>query len=202
MNIALVKERLEGHTPGILGSKGIYSVLIPVAEIDGSLYLFFETRSKGVVQGGEVCFPGGGVEEGETILEAALRETEEEVGISREDIEIVTQFDTVAGAGNRTIHSFIGIVKPEAVKNAVPEKGEVDEFFSIPVSFLMENEPFTCDYPVVPQIPKDFPYEKIGQKGGYNWRVSNARVISWEYEGHYLWGLTAALTKAFLEHLK
>ena len=59
------------------------AVFMPLVEADGKLSLLFEVRSKLIGQAGEVCFPGGRIEEGESPLDAAVRETMEELELGR-----------------------------------------------------------------------------------------------------------------------
>ena len=74
-----LKNRLDGRESGILEMKRHSSVLIPFVERDGRLCLLFEQRSAGISQPGEVCFPGGRMEEGETPEQTALREILSEI---------------------------------------------------------------------------------------------------------------------------
>ena len=73
-----------------------FSVLVPVVKCSDGLYLLYENRARHMKrQPGEICFPGGELEPGETTETCALRETREEIGISEEQIKIVCQLDTI-----------------------------------------------------------------------------------------------------------
>ena len=72
--------------PGMIGEEKFrqYAVLVPLINISGVTYLIFEKRSNKLKrQPGEICFPGGKLEENETMQECAVRETEEELLIFR-----------------------------------------------------------------------------------------------------------------------
>ena len=92
-----IRKKLKNHTP--IGEHWArhFAVILPVVDFGSDSggkgpEILYEVRAKDLDrQPGEVCFPGGQIEEGETPLEAALRETEEELGICRDDIEIVTE---------------------------------------------------------------------------------------------------------------
>ena len=70
-----------------------YAVLVPMVETGQGTGLLLEVRTEYVKQPGEICFPGGKIEEDETPVTAALRETCEELGISAGDVEIVKELD-------------------------------------------------------------------------------------------------------------
>ena len=70
-----------------------FAVLALLTEIGGELHFILTKRAAGVNQPGDVCFPGGHREQGETLVETALRETEEEIGISQKDIRLLGKSD-------------------------------------------------------------------------------------------------------------
>ena len=85
-------EKIRSNTAGrtyeeIRPVKRKNAVLIPLVEKEGEWSILFEVRQTGIRQGGEICFPGGRIEEHETVEEAAVRETSEELLISPEKIE-------------------------------------------------------------------------------------------------------------------
>ena len=73
--------------PGILGKDAFFNsaVLIPFVTINNELSLLFEKRAANIRQGGEICFPGGEFDasEDDSFEQTAIRETEEETGITR-----------------------------------------------------------------------------------------------------------------------
>ena len=103
-------EKIRSNTAGrtyeeIRPVKRKNAVLIPLVEKEGEWSILFEVRQTGIRQGGEICFPGGRIEEHETVEEAAVRETSEELLISPEKIEVIAPMHTMAGPGGAQISS-------------------------------------------------------------------------------------------------
>jgi 8-oxo-dGTP pyrophosphatase MutT (NUDIX family) len=88
--------------------------------------------------GGQISFPGGKLEENETIMEAAIRETEEEIGISKESINLLGQLTQVyIPPSNFLITPFIGFL--DAEPNYFPDAREVERIIDIPISELLDE---------------------------------------------------------------
>ncbi|MBR0598994.1 NUDIX hydrolase [Sinanaerobacter chloroacetimidivorans] len=189
------EEKFKGRTPKTLGVYRYYSVLVPLVEKNGELYLLYEVRSDSLKkQPGEVCFPGGKVEPDESPEECAIRETSEELNISPQEIQIIAQLDYMHTYSNFTMYSYLGMINYEVVKNMCVNQDEVKEVFLVPVSFLAENEPEIYNFDVIPDVGEDFPYDKINSKTGYNWRKGKSVVPIYEYRGRAIWGLTGRIT--------
>ena len=193
----------QDHEPGAIGRYRYFSVLVPFVMAEGELCLMYEVRAKDMERDpGEICFPGGHVEKGEDPLETALRETEEEVGISREHVEIIGQGDTLYGYANYSLFSYIGIVDYEAYKNAVIEESEVDEVFLLPVSHILATEGRHFDENVRAEVAENFPFEEGGIDENYSWRVGTWTIPVYDVDGRPLWGLTARITEHVLAQLQ
>ncbi len=111
-------ERLTGKLPEHPGIMRKYdylnsAVLIPLVMINGEFNFLFEKRAAHIRQGGEVCFPGGEVDPDidSSFRETAVRETVEELGISKEKIKIIGSLDTLIGPIGVTVDSLIGILE-------------------------------------------------------------------------------------------
>ena len=198
MNIKRIEEFMKNRTPGDIGKRKNCSVLIPLVEIDGELHVLYEQRSSKLkTQPGDVCFPGGVMEQGETPLACAVRETEEEIGIPADRIRIIGQFDSIYEVRNITMHTIIGVIEEEDLQLLNLNPDEVAKVFTVPFKFFEEVEPYIYEYDVVQKVD-DFPYEKVGVNPDYKWRVGRATVPIWHYgEGEdrqLLWGLTALIT--------
>lgn len=196
------RRRFSGRKPGIQGAQGAFSVLVPLVEKDGQAHILYELRSAEIDrQPSEVCFPGGEIEEGETPRQAALRETREEIGIEEKEISVISQLDIMHPPTDIVIYPFLGEIGEEALSHLSINRAEVAECFLVPVSFL-EREPFTYHYTVPHGVGEDFPFEKVGlSRRDYKWRPVKHEIISWEFEGKFIWGLTALITRWTLEIL-
>ena len=202
ITIEEIRNKFQNRRPGIQNAKGYFSVLVPLVEKNGELYILYELRSKDIdTQPGEVCFPGGKIEPGETAVQAALRETWEEIGISSQQINVIAQLDTYHPPSDIVIYPFLAEFTASCLNQLKLNEMEVEECFLVPLSFLVQA-PYVYRYSMKPNLGEDFQYEKIGRKeNSYNWRPMEHQVISWEYEGKYIWGLTALITKWTIEIL-
>lgn len=174
------------------------SVLIPIIEKNNSLHILFQKRSHLLnVQPGEISFPGGGFEISDSSFkETALRETFEEIGIPKEDIDIISQLDIMTQA-NIIIIPFLGKIK--TLDKLKLNKYEVEEIFTIPIDFFIENEPksFKCDLKMC--FPQNFPFEKIPNGKNYSFSPLKRFIYFYEYENHVIWGITAQILKNFID---
>ena len=128
------------RAPGIISEHGHFSVLVPFVEKDGELNLLFEVRASGLKrQPGDICFPGGKVENGETAEECAARETVEELGVKRGGIKIVNRFDDVYTHDKFIMHSFIGEIGYCDLLKAEINHREVESVFFVPFSDFLEK---------------------------------------------------------------
>lgn len=198
-----IRDIYKNYKPAPIGKHSFFSVLVPLVEKDGALYIMYEVRSKELDSDpGEICFPGGHVEAGETYLETALRETYEETGISSDKVEVLGEGNTLYGYANYTLYSFIGVISYEDYINADIEKNEVDELFLMPLSSLDFSKAGHFRGRVHPEITDEFPYREMGLEEDYNWRIGEWVIPVLFAENRVLWGMTARITENILELLK
>lgn len=194
------EDTFRNREPKSLGSYQYYSVLVPLVEKDGELHVLYEVRAENLRrQPGEVCFPGGRIENDESAEECAVRETSEELNIRPEDIKIIAQMDFLHTYSNFTLYSLLGVINYNVVKDITVNPDEVKEIFLVPVSFLAENDPEIYCFDVLPNIGPDFPYEKINLPNGYNWRKGRSTVPIYRYGDRVIWGLTARITNHLMD---
>ena len=210
MDINDIRKIYGTRAPGVIGEHRYYSVLVPFCMVREDLSLLYEVRSRSVSQPGEVCFPGGHVEEGETPRDCAVRETCEELGVTPEAIKIIGEGDTLYGNGNFTLYTFIGELCPDKTeagsssKNDFismlnPDPEEVAEVFTIPVNTLMENKPSHYGEKMNAVVEPDFPYEKVGISRDYPWKTPANDIPVYDIEGKIIWGLTGRITEKVID---
>lgn len=198
-----IEEKFKNYKPYINGYKNMKraSVLIPLVKKDNSYFILFQLRSKTMKhQPGEICFPGGKIEDNELPLEACLRETYEEIGIKEDDINIISPLDVYVSHANLIIHPFLGLIKD--MNNLNINKSEVDHVFLVPLKYLLDYDVtcYTNDVKIIPS--DDFPYHKIPHKENYKFAKGDYPVWFYEYKNYVIWGITARILENFLEFIK
>jgi len=158
------------------------AVLVPIIERPSGLQVLLTVRAAHLAHHpGQISFPGGRVESADTgIVDAALRETEEEVGIGREFISVVGHLpDHLVMTGFR-ISPVVGLVRPQFSLRLDPT--EVDEAFEVPLSFVLDprnHVPRRRDFGRFSFMTFDIPYE-----------------------GRRIWGATAAMLLSLYDQLQ
>src|SRR5512133_656676 len=154
------------------------AVLIPLVWHDGEWHLLFTRRTDRVQSHkGQVSFPGGACDEGETTPEqTALRETEEEIGVRREDVTVLGRLSKLITITSYRVTPVVGVIPfPYAFKVAGVEVARV---FTIPLLWLSDRNNY---------------WE-------FFLRDSDRSLITYHpYDGELLWGATARMTVTFLK---
>ena len=198
-----LRRRYADHVPGLLGARHSYAVLCPLVERPDGLHLLFEVRSAALHrQPGEVCFPGGRMEAGETPEQCALRETEEELAIPRQEVEVLGRPYFICNQAGFLMQPVLGLVSAAGFAAVAPSPAEVGEAFTVPLAFFRETAPEQYVYALQPDVPGDFPYETVGIPADYRWARGRVEVPIWYWQGHAVWGMTARLTQDIVRHLE
>nr|WP_312983773.1 CoA pyrophosphatase [Clostridioides sp.] len=197
-----LKSMFKDYKPYINGADEMKraSVLIPIVKKDDEHYILFELRSGNLNhQPGEISFPGGKIEPDETPYDAAIRETCEELGTTKNNIEIISEMDLLITSFNYIIHPFLGYLKD--VDNFNINKDEVDHTFLVPVKFLLENPPkeYTNEVEIIPS--DNMPYIDLPNQKDYKFQKGKSSILFYKYNNYIIWGMTAKILQNFLKFL-
>ena len=194
--LKLINDGITAHTPGLLDGRQSYAVLVPLVERSDGLHVLYEVRALTLRrQPGEVCFPGGHMEDGETPEQCALRETLEELGIPEEKIRVLGRLDFVAHRANFIMYPILAVISGETADHMAPNPAEVGETFEVPLSHLLETDPIEYDYELIPSPARNFPYELLNIPRDYKWQRGRENVPVYPWQGHAIWGLTGRITR-------
>ncbi len=172
-----------------------YAILIPRVETGSGDALLLEVRSQLVKQPGEVCFPGGRAEPGESVIDAAIRETCEELGIRPEDIKVISELEPLTMGDGREVYPVSARLHIEDIESLALSEDEVAEVFLLPVKWLEEHPPVHYDLAATPD--EELPEKLLGYLSHYGEYRKTGKTDYYEYDGHGIWGLTARIIKAF-----
>ena len=165
--------------PNEAGGEGRASaVLAPLYEHDGTVHVILTRRAQHLrAHQGEISFPGGGHEVGETSAAAALREAYEEIGLDPTDVEVVGELDHLTTArGEAYIVPHVGLLagRPELEPNA----DEVEMILHVPLDELL--------------------LEEVYREERWDLGSHHRSIFFFELVGDTVWGATAAMLRQLL----
>jgi 8-oxo-dGTP pyrophosphatase MutT (NUDIX family) len=141
------------------------AVLVPIHYSgEGDCKVILVRRSENGLHGGELAFPGGKrISSDRTLLDTALREVREEIGLKREFVDIVEELPAVETitTGFR-IFPFLGRVVP--MQRWIPDENEIAEILEVPVTLLVDPGVHGDEIKLLPnfQGPQRIPFFRIG----------------------------------------
>ena len=155
------------------------AVLVPLFKKGEDCHLLFTKRSDQVkYHKGEISFPGGVVDEEDLeLINTALREAHEEIGLRESDIQIIGVLDDIVTITEFIVTPIVGLF-PYPYPFKVSEK-EIAELVEVPLSYLLDDNSFS---------------EREIFRGG-----QNEIVYAYQYGKHTIWGATARILKQFLD---
>jgi 8-oxo-dGTP pyrophosphatase MutT (NUDIX family) len=176
------------------------SVVIPIVEKTGETYILFEMRALGLKsQPGDICFPGGKVDQGEGHREAAARELKEELGLEDKDFNIVGEMDYFISPYGNIMYPFVAELYKEPKDF---NKDEVDHVLYVPMEFFLNNEPECYTMKVAPHLDENFPFHMIRGGREYKFTTEKLNQYFYKYKDYIIWGFTALIMKVFVDILK
>jgi len=142
------------------------AVLLPVyRDKSGELFLVLVRRTEGDIHGGQIAFPGGKMsDEDKSLLDTALRETKEEIGLGRSDIQILEQLPNVFTQTSRfDIAPFLAKIKrPENWRRS---EREISEIIELRASDLLKPDSHGEEVKNFPNWPgpRTVPFYRVGK---------------------------------------
>lgn len=156
------------------------AVLIPVVENGDDARVIFTQRTSSLRKhSGQIAFPGGKLDAGETPEHAALREAEEEIGLARHFVDVIGHLPSIPVLSGFCITPVLATVRTGFELSPNPD--EVESVFDVPLSFLMTPENHFQDSALFRNRQRNYyvmPYQ--------DWRI---------------WGITAGIVRSVYERL-
>jgi len=156
-------------------------VLIPVVDRPDGLTVLFTRRTDHLhAHAGQISFPGGGAEEGDaTIVDTALRETREEIGLEPRHVEVIGSLHEYRTVSGYRVTPVVALVHPPFA--LAPDDFEVAEIFEVPLAHLLDA--------------RNHRRERLIREGGAR------EYYSVPYRHYYIWGATAGMLMNLHAHL-
>lgn len=157
-------------------------VLVPVQINDGEPFVILTKRASHLKHHpGQIAFPGGKQDEDdEDVIAAALREAWEEIGLPKQNVDVVGLLPSHETVTSFMVTPVLGIVeKPFAIK---PERGEVDEVFRVPLRHVAKRENFLIQ--------------------SRRWRGRQRHYFTVPFGPYYIWGATARILRGLAERME
>ena len=175
MREALVRLPLKRVTGGYQREA---AVLMLVFARGGDFHFLLTRRTEEVsTHKGQISFPGGMRQNGETLQQTALRETYEEIGIEENRIEILGRFHDYLSITGHLVVPFVGYIDGDFA--TTPQNREVAEVLEVPFRIFLD--------------PARLRTERMFRSG----RIQE--VYFYRYQPHEIWGLTALILKDFFD---
>ena len=145
---------------------------------DGPSVLLTKRSSKLKHHPGQIAFPGGKVDPDDLgPVQAALREAHEEVGLPPENVRVIGTMPTHETVTLFTVTPVLALIETDFTP--VPEVGEVDEVFTVPLSHVTNPDRFSVE--------------------GRHWRGTRRHYFTVPYGPYYIWGATARILRGLAD---
>ncbi|MCA8969020.1 MAG: CoA pyrophosphatase [Planctomycetes bacterium] len=159
------------------------AVLAPIVERDGIVHVVYTLRRADLTHhAGEVSFPGGRRDEGELPVACALREFEEETGLSAKTIEVVGALSPRTSIARYRVQPLVGFLVSE--EPYLPQEAEVDRVIEVPLPVLLDEDAWE--------------ELEVERSDGRRFTMPSLRLD----DDALLWGLTARFTLDLIARLR
>ena len=156
------------------------AVLVPIVKRPTGPTVLLTQRHSGLAKhAGQIAFPGGRMDQGETAVDAALREAEEETGLARSFVSPLGYLDGFLTVTQYLVTPVVALV--EEGFTLTPQPSEVDDIFEVPLAFLMNAA--------------------NRQTQSREWKGLTRHFFVYPYGERYIWGATAGMIKNLHDRL-
>lgn len=157
------------------------AVLVPIwLRPNGARLILTKRASHLKHHPGQIAFPGGKVDDEDASPQAAaLREAWEEIGLPPDQVEILGQLPNHETVTNYCMTPILGLIRDDFC--AIPEAGEVEEVFSVPLSHVLTRSNYLVE--------------------GRVWKGQPRRYFTVPYGPYYIWGATARILHSLAERV-
>jgi len=160
------------------------SVLVPLVMRDAGLHVLLTRRTDHLRDhAGQISFPGGRVEDHDAdAVATALRETEEEVGLTREHVDVIGSLPHYTTVTSYVVTPVVALVRPGF--SLALDSFEVAEAFEVPLQFLMtpaHHRRHRFEFDGQSRQFLSMPWTRIGADG--------------QHHDYFIWGATAAMLR-------
>lgn len=159
-----------------LGDARDAAVLIPVVAAPEPTLIFTVRTETLPSHKGQISFPGGAIDPDENAVQAALRETHEEIGIEPNAVKVLGELDSMPTfVSGYVIAPVVGWL--DVMPALAPNPAEVAEVLTVPIGDLVED---------------------IRAQPGFSHAGQTYPTEAWLWHDHVIWGVTARLLRTFL----
>jgi len=170
----------ETISPTGLSCSAVVMLMRPTGDGPTDFDIVFTRRSDDVPNhASQVSFPGGRMEKDETPAEAAIRETEEELGISTDKVTLLGELDSMVTNSGFHVTPMAALLEGEVTYQ--PDSREVARVFHVPLTALMEADAWEFHE--------------------YQYKSNTVGIWYFHYDNEVIWGVTGHILHCFLEYL-